>query len=300
VLRGKQGVGKTIVGLVMRSILGSHYVLVAEPRYVTGRFNSHLASCLLLHADEGFWAGDRSAEGKLKDLITGDQHPIEYKGKEAFWVANHVNMMVTGNAHWVVPAGFEERRFAAFDIGEDHLQDIPYFTAIIKEMENGGSEALLHYLLNFDLKTVNLRHIPKTAALLDQKMESLNTEKGWWLDILVSGQLPLVKLEDHLGCCETRHLFDHYVKHASQQGARRRAIETRIGMFLKRHVPGLIKREVATTEPSGFNGTKQVMVLVYQFPPLAECRQAFSEKIQQDFAWDNQKDWERNRSFLPF
>jgi Mesyanzhinovviridae DNA primase len=70
-LRGRQGVGKSIVGEVIGSLLGMHYVAVAEPRYITGRFNAHLNSCLLLHADEAFWAGDKSAEGKLKDLVAG-------------------------------------------------------------------------------------------------------------------------------------------------------------------------------------------------------------------------------------
>ena len=52
VLRGKQGTGKTKVGQVFGSLFGEHYALVSDPRYVTGRFNSHLVSCLLLHCDE--------------------------------------------------------------------------------------------------------------------------------------------------------------------------------------------------------------------------------------------------------
>jgi hypothetical protein len=55
VLRGEEGVGKTKFGEVLGSLLGQrHYALVSEPRYVTGRFNSHLKSCLLLHADEAW------------------------------------------------------------------------------------------------------------------------------------------------------------------------------------------------------------------------------------------------------
>ena len=60
VLRGKMGTGKTKVGEVFGSLLGPHYVPVSDPRYVTGRFNSHLVSCLLLHCDEAFWAGDHA------------------------------------------------------------------------------------------------------------------------------------------------------------------------------------------------------------------------------------------------
>jgi hypothetical protein len=64
-----------------------------RPRYITGRFNSHLADCLLLHADEAFWAGDHAAEGKLKDLVTGHDHFIEYKGKEPVRVQNFVRLL---------------------------------------------------------------------------------------------------------------------------------------------------------------------------------------------------------------
>ncbi len=37
VLRGEMGVGKTKVGEVIGSLLGEHFVLAPEPRYVTGR-----------------------------------------------------------------------------------------------------------------------------------------------------------------------------------------------------------------------------------------------------------------------
>ena len=190
VLRGKMGTGKTKVGEVFGSLLGTHYVSVSDPRYVTGRFNSHLVSCLLLHCDEAFWAGDHTAEGKLKDLVTGQDHLIEFKGKEPIKVRNYVRLFVTGNPNWLVPAGLEERRFAVLDLGEGHVQDTAYFAGIDEQMDNGGREALLYYLLKFDLKNVDLRTIPKTTALLDQKISTLNPMQGWWLDTLMRGQLP--------------------------------------------------------------------------------------------------------------
>ena len=48
-------------------------------------------------ADEAFWAGDKQAEGKLKDLITGAHHFIEFKGKEPVLVENHTRLLVIGN-----------------------------------------------------------------------------------------------------------------------------------------------------------------------------------------------------------
>jgi hypothetical protein len=147
-------------------------------------------------------------------LITGQDHLIEFKGKEPIKVRNYVRLLVTGNPDWLVPAGLEERRFAVLDVGEGHIQDTAYFAGIDEQMDNGGREALLDYLLKFDLKSVDLRTIPKTAALLDyllkfdlksvdlrtipktaalldQKISTLNPMQGWWLDTLMRGQLEL-------------------------------------------------------------------------------------------------------------
>jgi hypothetical protein len=288
VLRGKMGTGKTKVGKVFGSLLSVHYTLVSHPRYVTGQFNSHMISLLLLHADEAFWAGDRAAEGKLKDLVTGDDHFIEYKGKEAFLVRNLIRLFVTGNPDWQVPAGFEERRFATLDVGEGHMEDHAYFAAIDEEMDNGGREALLHHLLNFDLTTVDLRTIPKTEALLDQKIASFTPEQGWWFDTLTRGELPWGC--DESGCCPVPRLFNRYIKHASRHGARRRQIETVVGMFLNKHVPDLTRKEGHYKAWNKHKGDKGEMVLVpgyiYTFPSLADCRMAFVKKIQQDIpAW---------------
>jgi hypothetical protein len=285
VLRGKMGTGKTKVGEVFGSLLGRHYVPVSDQRYVTGRFNSHLVSCLLLHCDKAFWAGDRAAEGKLKDLITGQDHLIEFKGKEPIKVRNHVRLFVTDNPDWLVPAGFEERRFAVLEIGEVHMQDKAYFAAIDEQMDNGGREALLDHLMRFDMKSVDLRTIPKTTALLDQKISTLNPMQGWWLDTLMRGDLPgLLPDESPEGCstCFVSSIFDLYLNHAQKQGVRRRSLEVQIGIFLHKLVPGLRGRERVTEDSRDY---------VYDFPPLATCRKAFAESLQQDIKWTVKVGW---------
>jgi hypothetical protein len=290
VLRGKQGTGKTKVGKVFGSLFNPHYVAVSDPRYITGRFNSHLVSCLLLHADEAFWAGDHAAEGKLKDLVTGDCQWIEFKGKEPISIRNFIRLFVCGNPDWLVPAGFDERRFAIFDVGEDKMQNKPYFAAIDDEMDHGGREALLHHLLNFDLTTVDLRTIPKTEALFEQQVSSLTSEQSWWLDTLNRGEMPW-------GCdvtneCPTNRLFDRYVSRATRQGTRRRAIEVQLGVFLRKHVPGLKKSKSFCKR---WNGLKMIEQRgpVYVFPPLKECRAVFATKMGSEINWDDaEADWE--------
>jgi hypothetical protein len=274
VLRGKEGTGKSIVGKTFGSLLGPHYVPVAKPELVTGRFNGHLSNCLLLQAEEAFWAGDRAAAGALKDLITNDDLVVEFKGLEAIRMQNYVRLFATSNEDWVVPAGPTARRFAVFDVGEAHLGDKAYFKAIAHELDSGGRAALLYYLLNFDLSKVDLRSVPKTKALLEQKLHSLDGEQAWWFGVLMNGELPGYMGEPR--CCRKRSLFDHYIEETNRSGVRRKRIETLIGIFLKNCVPGLRPSERGGIGP------------IYEFPPLAECRAAFERLIQQEIDWPEQ------------
>jgi Primase C terminal 2 (PriCT-2)/Family of unknown function (DUF5906) len=294
-LRGKMGVGKTKVGQVFGSLIGDdHYALVADPRYIVGQFNSHMASLLLLHADEAFWAGDKRAEGKLRDLITGHHHFLEFKGVDPIRVRNLVRLFVTGDRDWLVPAGFAERRFAVLDVGDEHMQDIPYFAAIDYEMDHGGREALLDHLLNFDLRGVDLRVIPRTTALLQQQIQSATPEQAWWLDMLQAGRLP--QGTDEANTCLKKRLFRRYVYHANLQGVRHKRIETMIGMFLNKYVGSELKSEQRSYRHVTSNGaTITKRGYCYVFPALADCRERFAKEMQQEgIAWGSVTEWQHD------
>ena len=90
------------------------------------------------------------------------------------------------------PASADARRYFVLAVADHHKQDHAYFAAITREMDNGGREALLYELLNRDLSSFNVRDVPQTDALADQKA---HTRRG--VDRLVemvahSGMLPAV------------------------------------------------------------------------------------------------------------
>jgi hypothetical protein len=274
VMRGPFGAGKTKIGEVMGSLIGDHYLLVSQKRHIVGQFNSHMASLLVLHPDEAFWAGDKESVGTVRDLVTGKTYRLEYKGVDIIVIKSFVRLYVSGNPNWVVPAGFKERRWAVFDIGEDHVQDHPYFAAIDHEMDNGGREALLHYLLNFDLKQVDLRTIPKTAALLHQQIETMTSEEAWWFETLRRGVLPLRPPgTNESGVCPKDLLFERYIQHARIQGVSHRSTETKIGLFLNKQ----LGRGLQHPRPQG--------IRCYKLPSLADCRRLFSEELGQSLDW---------------
>lgn len=279
VLRGPQGTGKTIVGRVIGSLLGHHYALVADSRYIVGRFNSHLANCLLLQLDEATWGGDHAAAGKLKDLITGEYQYIEYKGREPVKVKNFVRLLVTGNNSWLVPAGLEERRFAVLDVGDAKRQDSTYFQAMEDELEAGGREALLRYLLDYDLSDIPLRQIPQTDALTEQKVSSMSLEQHWWLDILHRGAVPGDLLGE--GETEVADLFSHYLAYADRLTVTRKKSETEFGIALHRMCPAVLRARRTFAGTSGLPERRYV----YQFPSLAKCRHEFDRLTGDASSW---------------
>ena len=172
VMRGKEGTGKGVAAKQFGRLFGAHFRHVVHAKHLTGHFNAHLQQCSALFADEAFFAGDRAHESILKALITEEMLLIEPKGIDPFAVRNCIHLMMSSNSDWVVPAGADARRYFVLNVGDDHIQDHAYFAAIIRQMDNGGREALLYELLNRDLSDFSVQTVPQTQALAEQKQHS--------------------------------------------------------------------------------------------------------------------------------
>ncbi|WP_275789093.1 primase-helicase family protein [Pararhizobium gei] len=282
VFRGSMGVGKSKIGEIIGELLGGHYFQVDDPRYITGQFNHHMAACLLLQAEEAVWAGDKTAEGRLKGLITSKTQMIESKGIDPIRLPNYVRVIQTSNEDWVIPAGKDERRFAVFDVLPTCANNHAYFRQMDDELRNGGYETLLHDLLSFDLSGLNLRDIPKNGALLDQKIRSLDPIEAWVLERLRSG----APTKKHSGWPEyvtTEALRDDYIRSSEEVGIKRKAQEVTFGSKIMKLLPGIArKKRVVETDEGGAT----TRVWVYEFPSLEDCRSRFEGVLGQVYNWN--------------
>jgi len=220
-LRGKQGAGKTIVGKIFGRLLQRHYTLIDQERYLFGNFNAHMASTILLHSDEGFWGGDPRHVGKLKSLVTSDTQRIENKGRDSVQVNNYLRLLITTNEDWVIPAAFDERRFAVLDVGDGNKQDRDYFIAMLDQMDNGGYGALLHEMMNFDLKSTDIRALPETLALSQQKETSMDPVTSYWFSCLQQGNTLLMSKTGWLSTVKTAELHEDCIAYLNMMGVRR-------------------------------------------------------------------------------
>lgn len=281
VLKGGRGIGKGTFAQAFGGIFGSHFLHVTSPNQFIGRFNQHLKDCLVLFADEAFWAGDKTGEGILKALITEPTIRVEPKGKDSFSVKNHVNIIMASNNDWVVPAGIDERRFLVLEVGNDHQQDHEYFRVLHTEMNNGGREAMLYDLLKQDLAGANLRGIPQTTSLFEQKLLSADSVTKFWFSRLEDGT-QLREDNDWNSFTETQKLYDQYVRYAQNLG------------FARVEDNALFARKIWKLCP-GIRGPRRFSVLgrrVYaiEFPDLSNCREQFEHVSKCPIQWPTQEE----------
>lgn len=281
VLRGGMGVGKSKVGEVIGSLFPAHYFQVDDPRYITGQFNFHQASCLLLQAEEAMWAGDKTAEGRIKGLVTSSQQMVEAKGVDPIRFQNYVHVLMTSNEDWVVPAGVGERRFFVMDVNPRCAQNHDYFRDMDAELATGGRERLLFNLLNFNLSKVNLRQIPRTLALLEQKMRSLDPLHAWWSNCLMAGAQTR-NADSWSQEVPVAALYEDYVRACEMMGAGRKRDVGTFGSQMAKLAPGLVRRQIRRRCDENNQARR---VWVYSFPSLIACRNAFDTPIGQECDW---------------
>lgn len=191
VLRGGRGTGKSLFAKIFGRLFGTHYFPVSDPKHLVGSFNKHLRDAVLLFADEAFYAGDRKHESILKTLITEEHLVIEGKGVDAELSPNYIHLVMASNEKWVVPAGEDERRFFVLDVSDTYKQDTGYFAQLVKAMERPEAQAnLLHYLQTYDLSGFEVRNVPNTVGLDEQKALGLPPVKQFVRAMLHDGMLP--------------------------------------------------------------------------------------------------------------
>jgi hypothetical protein len=187
VLRGKKGAGKGVLCVNLKIAWGQHGAHIYSSKHLVGAFNNHLRDCVMLFADEAFFAGDRQNESVLKGLITELDLPIEGKFMDVIFVPNVLHVYMSSNSDWVVPATHDERRYFVLDVLDNRIGDRPYFNALYTQMQQGGLAAMIYDLLRRDISNFDPRDVPKTAALADQHRRSLDSLDRWWLTVLERG-----------------------------------------------------------------------------------------------------------------
>jgi Family of unknown function (DUF5906) len=277
VLIGEKGAGKGTLVRCLQRIFGAHAFQVTTREHVIDKFNGHLQDCILFIVDEAYWGGDKRCVGRLQGMITEPTLSIERKGLDVIEVPNCLHVVMLAEPGWVIPAGRFERRYAAMEVGTTRRGDHGYFSALHRQIANGGTEAMFYELEKMELGDWHPRQIPESLlrnkALQEQQVLTLPAWEQWYLMLLHDGKLPGA-LPKRRNTASTRSL----VENAKASVAR---LHWDAGDVALRNFLTDAKRiGVAVTKyrDSGKNG--------WSFPPLPECRTAWV-KMYGAVTWDH-------------
>jgi len=290
VLRGGRGTGKSLAAKVFGSLFGRHFLQVSNPSHLVGNFNAHLRDVVVLFADEAFFAGDKRHSSILKTLITEETLQIEAKGVDVETSPNYVHLIMASNDQHVVPAGGDERRFFVLEVGNSKQQDASYFGAIMKQMQEGGREALLHLLLTRSLDSFQVRNVPQTEALTAQKELSMSPMEEWWFQKLQEGR-SLRRLDAWE--CDVRkdELVDDFVQHTQRFNVHHRGNATVLGRFLKEICGSRLRvdQRMASWDVQSPDGymvkCPPRRTYFWVLPTLADCRAKWDELRRINTDW---------------
>lgn len=199
VLRGKKGCGKTTLLLVLLALLHhANRILLDKSEQLVGKFNSHIATSVLIGAEEAFFGGVKQIVGALNNLITSEMLAVEKKGIDIVMVENHAHILMATNEDWAVPATEDERRYLVLDVADTYAEDAKnpetadYFNALYAETvpsrknpNPSGLAAFAQYLLDWQKPDwVDLRRPPITEGLREQIDHGLPRHVKWMQEVL--------------------------------------------------------------------------------------------------------------------
>lgn len=287
VYKGKKRIGKDTVFEYIGKLIKHHYITVANQDQMLGKFNAHQEKALLLHMQEGFWAGNKQAEGMLKYLITSTQVMIEPKGMNAFPIPSVLRLFISSNETWVIPATEDEGRFLMLNVSDHRRNDHAYFEALRAEMDGDGPACLLAYLQQYDISNFQVRAVPDTTALAEQKVQGLKNVERWWLDTLQRGKIDGIQNRDdgvdnaiwsmrsvQIDKGEFRENYSRWMRGRRYDGEEVSEIE--FGQRLKRLCPSAAGKQVR-------NGKSRTMA--YYLPALWQAREEFEKYLGSDIPW---------------
>lgn len=189
VVFGGQGTGKSLLFEAVAKIYGEYASIVGQTQ-IDSVYTGWASRKLFVIADEVLSQRDaRVIKNRLKSLITGDQIIIEEKYRQARTEQNSMNLVFLSNENTPVVLEQDDRRFTVVEFQNKQSKD--YYEALAKEIENGGVNGFMHYLLNYDLAGFNSHTPPYDTAARAELIDVSLDPQDKFFDMWEVGELPV-------------------------------------------------------------------------------------------------------------
>jgi putative DNA primase/helicase len=269
IMHGPQGTGKSVVFNVILATVYGRYATVLNQRGIEDRFNSdYTDSKLYVCTEEAFASEKWHVRHELKELVTGATVRINPKNVAAYSQKNQMNFVFLSNEGQPLPLENDDRRHLVVYTPPKLNPD--FYDEVFTEIDNGGTEAFYHYLLNLDIERTYPGWHPKKHPPMTEAKQAL-------IDLSAPSESRFVKDWLHgdadLPICPAlaTDAYEAYMRWCRRNGeARPRPSNHFIG-YLDR-LGGWTKKKVQTYSNSDYHGEPKVQSVI--FPPKAALQAA--------------------------
>lgn len=185
-----QGVGKSLLGMILRKIYGAHNCSIIDQSALESSFTGWSKGKLMVFGEEITGGSGRQQADRLKNMVTGHTISTNVKYQPELELPNLINFFLTTNH----PDAFHmegggDRRYAVFEI-ESKPQPPDWYQRYDKWVHAKGDEdtltpAVYQYLLDKGLGTFNPRgHAIETRAKHRMIEASRSQVEQWCVDLL--------------------------------------------------------------------------------------------------------------------
>jgi hypothetical protein len=247
-MRGRQGTGKGMLAKeMMKRIFGTRHFAHLSRSEELIKWNALVSGKVVVFADEAFFAGDKENTGNLKRIISEDTITIGRKHIDSSEEQNCIHLFMATNEDWAIPAGTGERRYFAIEVSDAHEQDLTYFGELLAEMDNGGAEAFLHFLLNQPTPTKSeIFNCPKTAELANQQAQSAPLHLQWLKECLLDGAIAQIVWQGPVPADRVYDAYKVWVRERTQHFLSSETFARRMSGYLTARTakPSQVKKRV--------------------------------------------------------
>jgi Family of unknown function (DUF5906) len=300
-MRGPPGCGKGVFALGYGRLFGKHLLHATHRDHVIGRFNAHQAETCLIFVDEALYAEIAGDAQVLKTMTSETTKVLERKGIDAIQIDNFARQIFATNAEHPIQIEHDDRRYPAIYVREDKsFADEPeqqrkankrkaYFMPILDELKNGGSEALLGFLLDHDIRDFNAEAIPETAERRQQKLNSAPADDQIIIGFAQDGCLPAALSERPW---IARAHPEGWLSKGQQTPGLYEAMKTRGGSKLARMSDVALAKIL---KGWGFKSKSLGDSRGWEAPPLLDLRKAILAKYPA-VEFDDRSEWVQDRN----
>lgn len=177
---GNQGVGKGVLGDIMREIFGGDNFYCGTDSVFKKSFNSQIGQKKLFYCDE-ISIKNKEHEDRLK-VVVNDHIEIERKFKDAEEIKNFTNLYVSSNNVDAIRLTADDRRFSIVNLTDVKLNSIMDDLEIKSLMSRENIVNLAYYLYHreYDLNAMNKVFITERTETVRESI--LSEWQDWFLN----------------------------------------------------------------------------------------------------------------------